>query len=284
MLYHRIAREISDPWSLCVTPEHFVEHLEVLRRFQCVPLRSVDAGGIGLGSEPRVAVTFDDGYSDNVRTAAPLLRHYGIPATFFIASGYLDDPGEYWWDEVARLVFGSAELPPALTCADETRTEIHARLYAELRPLANAGRRRKLDWLAEGCAGTPPPSISRRPMTTADVVRLAAEPIFEVGAHTVTHPLLAALPPEEQRREIQASKYALESATGRPVTSFSYPYGGAGHYAPETVDAVRDCGFERACTTAGRPVHRRDGPFQISRRNVTAIGGPAFEQLLLTEV
>ena len=91
-MYHRVAIERSDPWGLCVSPMHFEEHLDVLRRHRNVVSmaelhRRVLAGDVAPGT---VAVTFDDGYVDNLLAAEPLLRQYDVPATVFVSSGYTD--------------------------------------------------------------------------------------------------------------------------------------------------------------------------------------------------
>src|SRR4051812_42052379 len=80
LLYHRIASVDTDPWQLCVSPEHFDEHLTVLRKFR--PGRLTEM----TGSMPRgsIAVTFDDGYADNLHGAARLLQKHDLPATFFL--------------------------------------------------------------------------------------------------------------------------------------------------------------------------------------------------------
>ena len=104
LLYHRIARVVPDPWELCVTPEHFVEHLEVLRK--CQPS--------GPNSRSRVVhweltpgrITFDDGYADNLYEAAPCLSNTICPHAF-IATGYMGGTREFWWDELERIVFQS---------------------------------------------------------------------------------------------------------------------------------------------------------------------------------
>ena len=84
LLYHRVARVDSDPWSLCVTPEHFSEHLEVLRKHRPIRLDQVKPSGWRAGgSRASVAITFDDGYADNLYEAKRLLERYDIPATFF---------------------------------------------------------------------------------------------------------------------------------------------------------------------------------------------------------
>ena len=89
--YHRIAGEDWDPFSLSVAPGHFAEHLDVLRRHA----RPLSVGqlvrGIEHGRLPpaSVAVTFDDGYADNLSRAKPLLEGYGIPATMFVTTAPL---------------------------------------------------------------------------------------------------------------------------------------------------------------------------------------------------
>jgi peptidoglycan/xylan/chitin deacetylase (PgdA/CDA1 family) len=275
-----------------VTPEHFVEHLEVLQRFRRIPLSRIKPSGVRLFGEPELGITFDDGYSDNVRVAAPLLRLYGTPATFFIATGYIGRNIEYWWDELERIVMEGANLPTSFTAvvdgrtlswqipSGRARTETHTFLYEKLQPLADETRRALLNRLAELSLTQPEVRSARRPMTLDEVRSLSVDPLFEIGAHTMMHPLLAARPVHEQYSEIGGSKCFLEKHLDRPIESFSYPYGGKQHYLPSSVAAVRECGFLRACTTAGRPVRRQDGPFEISRQNVTDMDGDAFLKFL----
>lgn len=292
MLYHRIARENSDPWSLCVTPEHFAEHLEVLQKFRRIPLTAVDSSRFALPGSPDVVITFDDGYSDNLTAAAPLLRRYDTPATFFIATGYIGAASGYWWDELEHIVFNSPHSAGMFNtivdghslswsfAGDEPRDESFRFLYHQLRPLAETSRRHLLDQLHKFARPIPSASGARRPMSLHELQNIAAEPLFEIGAHTVNHPLLAARPLHEQRAEIHESKAYLESRLNRPIGSFSYPYGGKSHYSPVTVDVVHECGFLRACTTEAHPVRRGDGPLQIARLNVTDINGDKFLQFL----
>ncbi|MET0579834.1 MAG: polysaccharide deacetylase family protein, partial [Ilumatobacteraceae bacterium] len=109
LLYHRVASSPADPWQLAVTPDHFDEHLQVLRANGDV----VDAAPTAqrfrrhsLGRR-RFAVTFDDGYVDNLQAALPLLERHDVPVTIFVATAYLDQPS-FWWDRFDVLVLGDA--------------------------------------------------------------------------------------------------------------------------------------------------------------------------------
>jgi peptidoglycan/xylan/chitin deacetylase (PgdA/CDA1 family) len=92
--------------------------------------------------------------------------------------------------------------------------------------------------------------------------------------------LLAAQPVDVQQEELRASKTWLESFLGRPVRSFSYPYGGSHHFTPNTVDAAREAGFDRACTTIPRYVRGGDGPYELGRIQVPDVNGEQFENFL----
>jgi peptidoglycan/xylan/chitin deacetylase (PgdA/CDA1 family) len=117
LLYHRISQAQTDPWSLCVTPQHFAEHLQVLRdAYLPVGLGQLtQAVGTYQHLPKSVVITFDDGYADNLYQAKPLLEHYDIPATVFVVSGSVGTEREFWWDELQRLILEPDVVPDSLT-------------------------------------------------------------------------------------------------------------------------------------------------------------------------
>jgi peptidoglycan/xylan/chitin deacetylase (PgdA/CDA1 family) len=294
LLYHRVARLECDPWLLCVTPEHLAEHLDVLRCHRRIRLDEVQSNTWRIGGRGNlsVAVTFDDGYADNLYEARPLLERFDTPATFFLVSGYIGGTREFWWDELERIILEATYLPDRLEYSlggrswhwhfdpERPRLETYFALYEELRPLAHRTRLEILGQMRDDCKLGATVRLSHRPLNEEEVCRLAEGSHYEIGAHTVTHPLLAACSPSEQCFELGACKIWLEATLGRLVTSVSFPYGGADHYNRDTVRSARSLGYSRACTTAGHPVRSADKPFELPRLNVTDMDGEAFERLL----
>ena len=291
LLYHRVADLDSDPWSLCTTPAHFSEHLEVLRKCVPISLRQVSLSGRYGAKRPRVAVTFDDGYADNLYTARPLLERYDIPATFFVVTGYVGQGREFWWDELEKIVFGpeilsetvqftSASATRCFNTSEFSRSSLYMSLYRDLQPMRHEERRNVLDQLLECSHQSPSVRESHRIMSAEEVDKLADGGLIEIGAHTVTHPRLSARPLESQRAELQNSKSWLEERLGRPIASFSYPFGGGGHYSAETVRAVREAGYLRACTTATRRVAKCDNLHELPRFNASGLTASDLEKLL----
>src|SRR5256885_10469925 len=105
LLYHRIATAEQDPWEMCVSPDNFREHLQVLQRYPCVRLEEI---GSKTPESNRVAITFDDGYADNLYTGMPALEQFDVPATFFITTGRIDTAREFWWDELEQLILNDS--------------------------------------------------------------------------------------------------------------------------------------------------------------------------------
>jgi len=308
-MYHRVANLPSDPQLLCVTPEHFAEHLEILRRdYQPLSLLGL-AKALGEGTLPNraVVVTFDDGYADNLENAAPVLRRQGIPATVFVTSGALGRHEEFWWDELDRLILQPGVLPDPLelrigerVCRWETgpsatytvddarlhrdwhveqpvdlgpRQHLYRSLYDVLQPLPAEPRSCAIEQLRTLAGVDSAGRSTHRTMTAAEVVRLSQDELIEVGAHTVTHPLLATLSVATQRGEIEQSKSCLEDILGKPVVSFSYPHGSRG---AETVALVRAAGFTCAGSSDPDPVWPDADPYQLPRVVVRDWDGDMF--------
>lgn len=319
LLYHRIIELPSDPYLLTVSPTHFAEHLAVLRDLgRPIGLRDLVAG-LRAGKIPRraVIITFDDGYFDNLVYAKPLLEQHGTPATVFVTPGSLPDgPEEFWWDTLANILLESQLLPqtlrmtvrgvphewrlgsaakygpndPARDCSwnygqmdDPTaRHTIFRSVHQLLKHLDQDERRKVLrDLAAWACADT-----SARPthrlLSAAETVQLAEGGLVEVGAHTMTHPVLSALPVTKQREEIGQSKSDLERILGHPVTSFAYPHGLNADYTQETVMLVRKSGFECACAAWPGTIRSGVDVHQLPRFIVRDEDGETFAKRLST--
>jgi peptidoglycan/xylan/chitin deacetylase (PgdA/CDA1 family) len=113
LLYHRVASLEHDPHSLAISPEHFAQHLDVLVEHGVpMPLTEMvalaSAGDVPPGA---VAVTFDDGYADNLLNAAPLLAAAGVPATMFLSTGAIVNQSEFWWDDIERATPRQSHRP-----------------------------------------------------------------------------------------------------------------------------------------------------------------------------
>src|SRR5262249_17388030 len=148
-----------------------------------------------------------------------------------------------------------------------------------LRPLPEAEQRRTLDRLTEwtGLTQTRP---SHRTLSHDELLRLDEGDMVEIGAHTMTHPVLSAHPPAVQREEGVRSKKELDAVLGPPVTDFAYPYGTVHDYTPQTVAILRGNGFTSACTTTAGMVARADDRFQLRRAVVRDWDGDTFARFL----
>ncbi len=309
LAYHRVIDLPSDPQLLAVSPAHFAEHLEIIRKHALpIPLGIVPcAVDHERSAGPCVAVTFDDGYFDNLEFAKPLLDRCAVLATVFVVTGHMGAGREFWWDDLERMLLLPRKLPPVLdldmgstvlhwSIKDEcdasdpawnvarsplhTRQGVYLTLMNELSCLAPAQRdavlARLADWSGVGSAGR---DLCRR-MTCAELRSLRAGGLVSLGAHTHAHPMLARLAPLHQRAEIETSKHWLERQFGDPVMNFAYPHGTSDAYSRHTARLVCQAGFECACSTAARAVSALDDPFELPRFTVRNWGAAEFESRL----
>lgn len=89
LTYHTVGQKAhGDNLNLnTISVKQFKEHMDLLSDYRCVPLRGADFPTQGV----EVAVTFDDGYSDNLHIVAPLLLQRSIPFTVFVTAQFVRD-------------------------------------------------------------------------------------------------------------------------------------------------------------------------------------------------
>lgn len=308
LVYHRVAEPGIDPWKLAVSPEHFSQQMEVLRNeFHPISLRELTMARSDRSLPPKpVVVTFDDGYADNYFQAWPRLQAFEIPATLFVATGFLGVDHNLWWDDLAALLLTPSPAPeqidltiagrrigyffPASGCPSETsqwaawdtvaqpREAAFLELHRIFLGLSGAQREEALRQIRE-TRGIPR-GREHRCLTEEELRLLANGREIEIGAHTVNHPVLADLNRAEQHREIESGKRRLEGLTGMPVTSFAYPFGKRNHYNRTTKSVVRECGLARACSNFGGPVATVTDRFALPRFQPMDWDGAAFRTML----
>lgn len=270
LLYHRIIDLPVDPQLLCVRPENFAEQLDAIRRVATiVPLQDALTANHQGSASPRVAITFDDGYADNAETALPILREFAAPATVFVTARDDGASREFWWDELESLLLADTQdrwnvMQPPL----HPRHVEYLNYFNQMRNLPAAEQQHTLDELSLALGRPRDVRPTQRVMTDDQLRELAASRLVDIGAHTLSHPVLSAMSEDVQRREIQESKARLESIISAPVRTFSYPYGTRKDYTPATVACVREAGFSLACSNFSGTVTAPSYPFQLPRHLV----------------
>ncbi len=216
------------------------------------------------------AISFDDGYADNRTVAMPILARHGLDATFFVATGFLDG-GRMWNDTVIESVRSCADRELRLDAVglgavpvaspSEKRAAIEA-IIAKIKYLPSAERLHAAHVIAEIARVSPPRDLM---MTSAQVLEMHRGGMG-IGAHTVSHPILARLDRERVVEEIAGSKQSLEKIIDARVGLFAYPNGKPGaDYGDKDVEIVRQLGFDGAVSTRPAAAARGCDPLQIPR-------------------
>jgi peptidoglycan/xylan/chitin deacetylase (PgdA/CDA1 family) len=288
LLYHQVAARTPDSHGLAIEPEVFRSQLlELCRGWQPVSLSALaEAAVAGDPPDECVALTFDDGYLDNLTHAAPVLAELDVPATFFVTAEKLDAKRFFWWDYLEQLVCREGSTP--LTLRVENRVETfamatptdrrvtHDRLYAICKSALPAVRDELLRQLVDSGAVTAPLGAGR-PMISTELQAVCEFPRIDIGAHGVHHVTLAGLSADHLQREVFESRTALERVTGRTVELFAYPYGDV---TPEAVEMVRAADYRFAVTCDPRGIGRREAASRLPRLESPRVGGSSFADWL----
>ena len=270
--YHRVNDE-GDPFFPSLPTALFEQQMSfVARSYTVLPVDDL-VDRMQRGSVPRnaLAITFDDGYRDNLTHAAPILSRYGLCATVFLATGAIGTGAPLWFDPLA-LAFKQAGPEPcrapwgevlSLQTADQRLRALGA-AQDRLKRMSGPDRQRMLDALLERLGLSDLGPLKNLMMTWDDVRALLSLGI-RVGAHTVTHPILSRLTVAEALAEIRESRAAIAQACGSMPRAFAYPNGRGDDYSDAVIRAVQNSGFTCAVTTRFGVNTARTSPYELRR-------------------
>ncbi|WP_343623479.1 polysaccharide deacetylase family protein [Roseateles puraquae] len=279
LIFHRVLAQPDPLFPDEVDAARFDEILGWVKSwFNVLPLDEA-ARRLADGSLPaRAAVlTFDDGYADNHDIALPLLRRHGLPCSFFVATGFLDG-GRMWNDTLIESIRRSAlptldlrglqdgrgdDLGQHVLGDTAHRRAAIAALIGRVKYLPPEPRLACVNAIATRAEVAPPDDL----MMTGAQVRALRAAGMQIGAHTVSHPILATLQPQQAADEIARSRDVLQALLGEKVGLFAYPNGKPGSdYLPDVHPGiVRELGFDAAVSTRWAAARRGDDIFQIPR-------------------
>jgi peptidoglycan/xylan/chitin deacetylase (PgdA/CDA1 family) len=292
LAYHGIDW-LSEPvvnWDgLQVRPRVFRSHLRELgQRYHVVPLgRVMDALANGGGlPDDAVAITFDDGYRNNLTVAAPILREFGFLATFFVSTGFADGTASPWWyrlrEAISHTECDSISLPDGQTIS--LNVGMNRRLAAiewerHLRAKPRCERIECLKEVFKICRCREGEHIAY-PLMTRDEVRQLSEMGFEIGPHTVSHISMSHENKNLVEDEIESSLAAVTAITGKPPICYSYPHGALPKEYEDVLQMMKKRGVQGAVTTMEGMNTHQDDIFRLKRLNVSGHRLPAFSALM----
>lgn len=238
---------------------------ELLEAFICVAKKarwaflSLDeiAFELGAGRVPKrsICMTLDDGYRDNLTHAYPIFRSMGVPFCIYVTTGLVDATAGMWWYQLEALLQRNASLtgPSGASLSCGTASEKAAAftlLKRDIMSLDDQVRAGAVSWLRSQWQAVPIDALAGESMLSwVDLRTLSDDPLVTIGAHTLTHPVLATLPAEQSRYEIAESGQTLARHTGKPVRHFAYPFGGLVEAGPREYEYARTSGYTTAVTT-----------------------------------
>lgn len=268
VLYHGVAPHVPNYGiynyrKKFILPENFRAHLFWFKsHFEIVPLSTLIERSLRGIKLPRrqLALTFDDGYENVYRYAFPLLKEFGMPATVFITTDLVEKRFPLWVDRL-EYALGHIKLPKievelggqqnSLRLGN-FRERIAADVYLRnnFKKIPNAERKAMLEKIESRSGTALVATFETSPYRglSWDQILIMAENKIEFAPHTMSHPILTRMPPEQAEEEIIESYRLLQKRMGNPLPIFAYPNGQSEDFSSETAAILQRHGFQAALT------------------------------------
>ena len=205
-----------------------------------------------------VCLTFDDGYRDILQWAYPILKEAGVPFAIYVATSFPDRLGELWWLALEAVIANNDRIGLAIDGRNRTfdcttvaeKRALYDELYWWLRGRPTEAELRSVVRNLAACYQVDIAAFCKELcMSWEELAQLAADPLVTIGAHTVNHPMLAKVPKETVRSEMDLSRSVIEAALAVRPEHLSYPVGDRSSAGPREFAVAAELGFKTAVTT-----------------------------------
>ncbi len=221
-----------------VNPKYFESQIKhLVENYNVIPLEKVTSN-----NKNSVVITFDDGYKNNLEFAYPILKKYGAPATIFIVYDFIDKNIFAWWDRMEHSGIHSGMWEIKKLNPNDVEKKVIK--FTGIKP--NSKKPSKYDF-----------------MKWAEVKEIMD--VFEIGSHTLTHPILTNIPLKEAKIEIVESKKKIEEKIGKKIRSFAYPNG---NYNESLIKLAEEAGYDFSVIYERGNVTKKSNPFKLYRRGI----------------
>lgn len=272
LIYHQVLKEHDFMRPDEPTAEDFKWQMALIAKYFTPMSLSEALAALKTRSLPKnaICVTFDDGYINNLTVAAPILQMFDIPATFYIATSFMSGKNMFN-DRIIDLIGDESKISLDLTAVGlselffssrNERANLSRNITSQVKRLSNDDRERIIDKLYSDNSQC---DYNRKMMSSKQVKELS-DLGFDIGAHTVDHPILKSLTLDKQQQQIFESQKQLELLLGKPVTNFAYPNGRLKtDYTFETAKLVKEAGLLSAVSTNKGVNKASTDVFQLNR-------------------
>lgn len=234
------------------------------------------SGVVSLPRKP-FSITFDDGFENNFSIAAPILRNYRVPTTFYLTSDFIDFNTMSWIDKIELCLENFR--PKEINLPWTQKTSLLSNFSSEKNFLNMIRKKVKGDFrfvpndlvesIYEQCK-KPIPTSSKDPldlkMNWNQVEELSKDSLFTIGGHTKTHSILSYLDSRRMKDEIDSSINTIINKTNiDKVSHFSYPEGFAGSFNDETISLLKSRGIICSPSAIEGTNSLNDDPFRLKR-------------------
>ena len=264
LMYHRVLPEelLKEDLNIgmAVTVSEFEKQIKNLKsKYKIVSIDEFNKNIKEKKNEFMVAITFDDGYKDNLIYALPILEKYQIPATIYITTRFLDNDTWMWWYELKNEILNKSELNFEFK---KLKYNFILRKYTEkniafekIRKLFLTLKANEQIILLEIITGKKErKSYSEICLSKEDLVILDKNPLITIGSHSHSHLNLSILGREDLLYEINKATEKLENLLNHKIKHFSYPYGQKNQTSNRESNLIADLNFNTAVTTQVYPV------------------------------
>lgn len=286
LLFHRVGEASKDeigPYStLSVSAQTFEKVIRFVSE-HCHPIALPELIAWHRQNKPlpdkTVVITFDDGFADNWEVAYPILQRYGVPATIYITTGYVEGTivpyefrlAQYLRTQTALSLEWKGQYYTWHLTTNAERDHCFQSITKIGKPLRHEEREvllNKIMPLTDGDTYWPGLFLN-----WDQVEELAKSPLITIGSHTHSHPQLTVLSHADIVTEAEMSKHLLEKHVNLPISHFAYPYGA---YSEDMKTTLRTLGFESAVTTVRQEISATNLD-EMAIPRVEIFGGAATE-------